>query len=84
MKFHEVVGRFDAFMRELEAVCKRDPILDEQIKTIAARYEALHQPYERSHADSARRMDQFMAEARRCLEARASELEEGSLINRAS
>jgi hypothetical protein len=79
MKFHEVVGRFDAFTRELEAVRKRDPILDEQIKTIAARYQALHQSYERSHEISAKHMREFMDEAEKCLKQRARELEAPSL-----
>jgi hypothetical protein len=86
MKFHEVVGRFDAFMSELHAVCAHDPTLAAQIKEIARRHEVLNKqmPYAQSHADSAQRMEQFMDEARRCLEARASELEEGSPLNRAS
>jgi hypothetical protein len=86
MKFYEVVGRFDAFMRELDAVCAHDPTLAAQVKEIARRHEVLNKqtPYAQSHADSAQRMEQFMAEARRCLEARAHELEEGSPINKAS
>jgi hypothetical protein len=81
MKFHEVVGRFDSFMRELDAVCRRDHILDKQIRQIARRHEDANkqQPYTRSLADSARRMEEFIAEARQCLEARAAELEAPSL-----
>jgi hypothetical protein len=86
MKFYEIVGQFDAFVRELDAVCAHDPTLAAQIKEIARRHEVLNKqtPYAQSHADSPQRMEQFMDEARRCLEARASELDAGSPLNRAS
>jgi hypothetical protein len=86
MKFHEIVGRFDQFMSELTAICRHDQVVAARVKEIARRHEDVNkrEPYQQSHAESTERMEQFMAEARRCLEARASELENGSPLNRAS
>jgi hypothetical protein len=65
MKFHEIVGQFDAFMRELSAICRHDQVVAAQVKEIARRHEEVNKrtPYTRSQADSAERMTAFMLEA---------------------
>jgi hypothetical protein len=85
MKFHEIVGRFDAFMRELQAIRRHDRVVAAQVREIAKRHEEVNKktPYTRSQADSAERMTAFMREVNECLKARASELE-GSPIKKAN